>query len=178
MDDMKMAWMRALQTRWVARLEPCSVICMCANCMRKMTCEVYVSTPPWVTVDRYRLQTKPTATKDHFQKNCEHCNRRAKHGPSERRRISASEKACTPSNDTFTMLCQWIIHKFIVWHRVERTPHNVVRQNRRGGRCKSWMNSNVEALGSHDKMQKDLGNHSINDPDFTQAKRECKRAPG
>ena len=38
MDGMKMGMIRAPQTHWVARLEPCNVICMqiiCANCMRK-----------------------------------------------------------------------------------------------------------------------------------------------
>ena len=39
--------MRATQTHSVARLEPCSVICKESwgvKCMRKMTCEVYLST--------------------------------------------------------------------------------------------------------------------------------------
>ena len=67
-------------------------------------------------------------------------------------------KARTPSNDTLTMFRRRRIQKVIVSHRVERTPHNVVRQNRRGEghlhRYRSWENSKFEALESHDKCRR------------------------
>ena len=67
-------------------------------------------------------------------------------------------KTRTPANDTFTMIRRRRIQKVIVSHMVERTPQNVVRQNRRGEahlhRYKSWENSKFEALSSHDKCRR------------------------
>ena len=66
-----------------------------------------------------------------------------------------SAKARTPPNDTFTMVRHWIVHKFVVCHRVERKTHNVVRQNCLGEahlrRHKSWENSKFKALDSYDQ---------------------------
>ena len=69
-------------------------------------------------------------------------SRGAKHGPSERQKMYyqakqmlkkiPSVKARMPSNDTFTMVCRRSLQKVIVAHRMERAPHNVVPQNRRG----------------------------------------------
>ena len=103
--------------------------------------------------------------------------RRAKHGPSERQKMyyqakqmfKKSPNARMPSNDTFTMVQRRRIKKVIVSHRVERTPHNVVRQNRRGEahlhRYKSYSHDNAEGL------QQPLNKRS----DSAQAKRDCKR---
>ena len=69
-------------------------------------------------------------------------SRGVKHGASERQKMyyqarqmlkkARQEKTRTPTNDTFTMVRRRRIQKVIVRHRAERTPHNVVRQNRCG----------------------------------------------
>ena len=92
-------------------------------------------------------------------------SRGAKHGASQRQKMyyhakqmpkkGPTGKARRPSNDTLTMVRLWRIQKVIVWHRVERTPHNVVRHNRRAEthlhRYKSWKISEFETLDSYSK---------------------------
>ena len=56
-------------------------------------------------------------------------SRGAKHGPSERKRMYHQAKQMLKKA---TMVRPGIVQDFVVCHRVERTPHNVVRQNRRG----------------------------------------------
>ena len=76
-------------------------------------------------------------------------------------------KARTAPNDTFAMVRRRRIQKVIVSHRVERTPHNVVRQNRPGGSTSTSQQKlkefKIRNVGFSRQMQKDLSNHSIND---------------
>ena len=69
-----------------------------------------------------------------------------------------SVKARKPSNDTVTIVRQWIVQKLVVCHRVGRKTPNVVRQNCVGEahlrRHISWKISKIEALDSHVKYRR------------------------
>ena len=88
-------------------------------------------------------------------------------------------KARTPSNDTFTMVRRRRIQKVIISHRVETTPHNVARQNRRGEahlpRYKSWENSKFEAFDSHAKYRRRTAATTQSTTRLCSSERECKR---
>ena len=94
--------------------------------------------------------------------------RGAKHGPSVRQKTyhqarqmlykdRQGKHGCHPKILS-TMARRRRIQKVVVGHRVERTPHNVVLQNRLGEahlhRNKSWENSKFESLDSHDKCRR------------------------
>ena len=105
-------------------------------------------------------------------------SRGAKHGPSERQKMyyqakQMLEKACQgkrPSNDTWRRRIQ----KVFVSHRVERTPHDVVRQDRPGDASTSLQELKefkIRNIGFSRQMQtEELSNHSINDPDLLERK--------
>ena len=103
--------------------------------------------------------------------------RRLKKGP--------TGKARMPSNNTFTMVRRRRVQKVIVSHWVEREPHNIIRQNRRGEahlpRYKSWKKSKFEALDSHDKCRRISANTQSTTRLCSSKKRMqtiARRAPG
>ena len=94
---------------------------------------------PWIR-DQEKQKTWSSARSFWKTKDVPPCEADAKKG--------STGRARRPSNDTLTMVRLWRIQKVIVWHRVERTPHNIVRQDRPGEahlhRYKSWKNSDCE----------------------------------
>ena len=87
------------------------------------------------------------------------------------------KKARRPSNDNFTMVRRREIQKVIVSHRVERTSHNIVRQDRpgeahlQGGLDENWWADSMECYtylrNIHDLLSdgktpygRRFGNHS------------------
>ena len=106
-------------------------------------------------------------------------SRGAKHGASERQKMYYQAKQMLQKAHTFTMVRRRRIQKVIVSKRVERTPHNGVRQIALekhiyiASRTERIQNSEhwILTTNSERGTQQPLSQR----PDFAQAKRECKR---